>query len=204
MTALMLAQTDSTGQKVTLIVFGLVAVAAALALLTAWYWRATDPDGRNGATRGRGGQRRRVTLDPEPSPDTGVDPPPSPSSPLTVEDGVEFADDQTRLLDRSEILGNAQPTSPSAPTTTQQQPDVIDLRAQADPGNRDETRSTTDATGEIQSDDSEQSTSQDRPPPTDGSVLDLDSIDAESSGPAGAHDDGIDFDDWLAMAEEES
>jgi hypothetical protein len=204
MTALMLAQTDSTGQKVTLIVFGLVAVAAALALLTAWYWRKTDPGARDGATRGRGGQRRRIITDPEPSPDPGVDPPTSASSRPAATDGAVSTLDQTRLLNRSEILDRTPDESPSAPPTNQPQPDVIDLRSDTSPGNRDGARSADDATGEMELDDSQQSTSRDRLPDTDSSTLDLDSIDAETPGSAGAHDDGIDFDEWLAMAEEES
>ncbi len=48
-----LGQLDATGRTVTSIVLALVGVAAALALLTAWYWRSTDP-------------RRRVDSPPNP------------------------------------------------------------------------------------------------------------------------------------------
>lgn len=41
--ALQLAAEDSTGQKITLIVIGLLLAALALAFLTVWYYRVTDP-----------------------------------------------------------------------------------------------------------------------------------------------------------------
>lgn len=44
--AQLLAATDSTGQRITLIVIGLLLAALALAVLTAWYYRITDPGPR--------------------------------------------------------------------------------------------------------------------------------------------------------------
>lgn len=41
--ALQFAAEDSTGQKITLIVIGLLLAALALAFLTVWYYRVTDP-----------------------------------------------------------------------------------------------------------------------------------------------------------------
>jgi hypothetical protein len=201
MTALMLAQTDSTGQKVTLIVFGLVAVAAALALLTAWYWRVTDPVPRNGASGGRGGRRRRTAS--EPSPDLGGGSKSSPTLATTTSNRPEFADDKTRLFERSEILDPTAPSDPPAPSVSHPQPEVIDLRADAPAGDPDQARTAEEVTGEIQLGGTKQPTSDRRQNLSHDPVLDLDSIDAKAPGSAGAHDDGIDFDDWLALADEE-
>ena len=42
----LLAQTDTTGRSITLIIFGLLVVAVLLGGLTVWYWRSTDPHKR--------------------------------------------------------------------------------------------------------------------------------------------------------------
>ena len=48
-TALLIAAEDSTAQKVTLIVIGLILATLALAVLTVWYYRITDPGPRPAA-----------------------------------------------------------------------------------------------------------------------------------------------------------
>ncbi|MGI9610027.1 MAG: hypothetical protein ACR2NL_07010 [Acidimicrobiia bacterium] len=192
MTALLIAQTDSTGQKVTLIVFALVAVAAALALLTAWYWRVTDPALRNGEARGQGGRRRPKEAEPEPTPDPGGAA--RTESVGTV--GGELSTDDTRLLKRSDILPSTEPPV---------EPDVIDLRA--DPtvaGGRQDSGPADDVTGEIEIGVIGQPSSRGVPVDPEHPVLDVDEVEAVETGPAGAHDAGIDFDEWLALAEEES
>jgi hypothetical protein len=200
MTALVFAQTDSTGQKVTLIVFALVAVAAALALLTAWYWRITDPALRNGDARGRGGRRNRTRPEPEPSTDPDAA---SPEAPLRT-DNRDTSADHTRLLNRSDILEQAQ--NPNAP---QPRTDVIDLRDPSPDTSSVGPGSVVDSDGEIEVTGIEPAAGQDRRAEPSGAVLDLDSvdqasIDTEQKGSMGAHDDGIDFDEWLALAEEDS
>ena len=179
MDAFVFAQTDSTGQKITLIVFGLVAVAAALALLTAWYWRITDP-ARRGAPGGRRGPDAR---DPGGAPDGGSDN-------ASGEPATEVVDaDQTRILDRSQLSPDAAPKKPA-------EPDIIDLRHDA-PAAAPETRPlVADPTGEIPVE----------APPSDPTIIDVDAIEAarDAAGTTGAHDEGIDFEDWLALAEEDS
>jgi hypothetical protein len=46
---------DSTGQRITLIVIGLLLAALALAVLTAWYYRVTDPGPRQKRSSKRSG-----------------------------------------------------------------------------------------------------------------------------------------------------
>ncbi|MFW2382193.1 MAG: hypothetical protein ACN4GZ_10580 [Acidimicrobiales bacterium] len=193
MTALLIAQTDSTGQKVTLIVFALVAVAAALALLTAWYWRVTDPALRNDEARGRGGRRRPKKAEPEP------DPEPEPGGMARARSGrpdsSQPSTDETRLLKRSDIL---QPTEPQA------EPDVIDLRAETAVAHSRSGGPADDNTGELDVGHVGQPLDQEDPKVSDSAVLDIDAVEALEESPAGAHDAGIDFDEWLALAEEES
>lgn len=198
MNALVFAQTDSTGQKVTLIVFGLVAVAAALALLTAWYWRITDPALRDGEAQGRGGRRNRKKPQPEPSNDPGAASPPQ--SVRAEENGA--AEDHTRVMTRSDILDQAPaPDARSDPP----RPEVIDLRAGSPDPREARSESADDTTGEIRLSNAPRAARSDR----SEDVIDVDRVDAQSRasseiGPVGAHDQGIDFEEWLALAEDES
>ena len=65
---------DSTGQRITFIVIGLIVAALALAILTAWYYRVTDPGPkRSKAARGSeespgGGTPTQPPIDPQPGP----------------------------------------------------------------------------------------------------------------------------------------
>ncbi len=54
---MLLAQEDSTGQRITLIVIGLLLAALMLAILTAWYYRVTDPGPRQGRRPNVGNSR---------------------------------------------------------------------------------------------------------------------------------------------------
>jgi hypothetical protein len=198
MNALVFAQTDSTGQKVTLIVFALVAAAAALALLTAWYWRITDPALRDGEAHGRGGRRNRRKPPPDPSVDPGAASPPQP----VQADEIGAAADHTRLMTRSDILDQAQvpDASPDQP-----RPEVIDLRASSVDPKAARSESADDTTGEIRPSSAPRAARSDQ----SEEVIDLDRVDAQTRasseiGPAGAHDQGIDFEEWLALAEDES
>lgn len=73
--AVLLGQEDSTGQRITFIVIGLLLVALLLAILTAWYYRVTDPGPRHGRRpSGAGGSRgggTGVGRGPEPIPGPG-------------------------------------------------------------------------------------------------------------------------------------
>lgn len=71
----LLGQEDSTGQRITFIVIGLLLVALLLAILTAWYYRVTDPGPRQGRRQGGAGGSRGggtvVSRGPDPSPEPG-------------------------------------------------------------------------------------------------------------------------------------
>lgn len=86
----LLAQLDATGRTITSIVLALVGVAAALALLTAWYWRRTDPHQRVDAPPNPPARRLRA---PNPGPSDG----PRPGG--TTEPGG--TEDPTRVRDRT-------------------------------------------------------------------------------------------------------
>jgi hypothetical protein len=126
-----LGQLDATGRTVTSIVLALVGVAAALALLTAWYWRKTDPHKRIDTPPNPPAVRRKA-----PAPDPSDDPRPGASTgnatsspaPATV------SGDQTTVLERSAVLGDDLPAeTPPAPDThgladEVATDDIIDLR----------------------------------------------------------------------------
>jgi hypothetical protein len=117
-------QLDATGRTVTSIVLALVGVAAALALLTAWYWRSTDP-------------RRRVDSPPNP-----------PARPLRVPAPGPFDDphpggsakparteDRTEVGERSAIHDTADSRSAESTATDRVADDVaasVDDRAGVD------------------------------------------------------------------------
>jgi len=221
MAALLLAQTDTTGRTITLIVFGLVSVAAALALLTAWYWRVTDPTKRRKRTPagqvnherqgddGRGGRRRAEA--PEPAPD---DAPRQPriavnSTPAEAADydpqasepsSAEPSSDATRVMRRAEILDHTQSAAP--------QRRVIDLRtpAAAEPAPHEASELASESMMHTESVPAESvpadmidlTDSHDEPPsqPPEGAPR----VEVASGG---AHDAGLSFDDWLALAEED-
>jgi len=67
--AFQLAAEDSTGQRITLIVISLLLAALALAFLTVWYYRVTDPgpthrSNPQSGRGGRGGSDRQPSDDP--------------------------------------------------------------------------------------------------------------------------------------------
>ncbi len=184
---LLLAQTDATGRTISWIVFGLVAVAAALALLTAWYWRVTDPAKRKDSANGGGGPRRRrreVDPEPDPGPADHLVAPVIPRSEGPV-DGPPT--DHTRVLTRSDILE----------PKVSQPPQIIDLRSEPEPAADAIQRA--DPAADVEPDGSAEVA-------VDESVVDLTELEGadQAESVVGAHDDGMDFDDWLALAEEDS
>ena len=180
---LLLAQTDSTGRTISWIVFALVAVAAALALLTAWYWRVTDPAKRQESSNRGGGPRKRRSEAPDPEP---ISPPSNDMTPPVIPTGTVPAagstPDQTRVLTRADIL-EPKVSNP---------PPVIDLRVTTP-------------------EPAEPARSQDRfepsPEPAENetviNLVELETEDPSVTAASGAHDNGMDFDDWLALAEED-
>lgn len=181
---LLFAQTDATGRTISWIVFALVAVAAALALLTAWYWRVTDPAKRQESAKGGRGPRRRRDAEPDPEPNPApvgdLNPPVIPQSSVP---STEPPTDNTRVLTRSDILE----------PKISQPPQIIDLRADepevlAEPTIAQGLETAADVVAEE-------------------TVVDLIELEAQPSQTdhvPGAHDSGIDFNDWLALAEEDS
>ncbi len=205
MLALMFAQTDNTGRTVTMIVFALVAVAAALALLTAWYWRITDPSRREQGSNGRGGKRRTVQPEPEPEPEAGpsaglhpdrtteVDKRSTTGTPTTA--AIDFPPDEgagvdpTRVLRRSDILDGAAPDQR-----------VIDLRTPPDvdtPAATPAAESLGVQTPSAASDEPMIDLTEPHP------VDDVEPERVEVSAASGAHDAGMSFEDWLALSEED-
>lgn len=191
MSAVQLAQLDATGRTVTLIVFGLLAVATALALLTAWYWRVTDPRrsdrGSKPTPPGRPPGRQPPATD-GPDGDRGA----PPDTPATSPEAAAVAD-QTRVFDRQAIVSHTEPSteppgdgdpSPSADTVPEPPESRTPPPATPPP---DQQRSS--------------------PPLHDETIIDL--RDAPRPEPStrdrrtAENESGLTFEEWLALAEED-
>lgn len=190
MSAVQVAQLDATGRTVTLIVLGLLAVATALALLTAWYWRITDP--------------RRSDTGSKPTP-PGKPPGSEPPAADGPDDGrsesldgapaseADSPADQTRVFDRQAIVSRPEPSNqppvggdPSSPAATVPAPP----RDQESPPRT--------------SRPDEQDAS---PPDHDETIIDLrDSPQTEPTPQerrTAENESGLTFEEWLALAEED-
>ena len=192
--ALVLAQIDATRRTITAIVFALLAVAAALALLTAWYWRVTDPRRQGGSKRTPPPRRRGVDrgsspeVDPAPGGATAA-PASAGPSPLTAP-----GKDQTRVMDRNAILDGPQAaevfSSTSAPIihqptgSTARGPETkVDLP---------------EATIDLREPDRRKSDRRETTPPSPP-----DHNPVRGRVGSGAHDEGLSLEEWLASGEED-
>ncbi len=197
--ALVLAQIDATRRTITAIVFALLAVAAALALLTAWYWRITDPRRQGGPKRTPPPRRRRADrgsppeVDPSPGGATAI--PTSVGAPPLTAPGK----DQTRVMDRNAILDG--PQAPEARGSTSapiiHQPPVSP--ASAPEANIDPPEATIDLREpDLREPDRRESDRRETTPPSPS-----DHTPIRGRVGSGAHDEGLSLEEWLASGEED-
>lgn len=183
--ALVLAQIDATRRTITAVVFALLAVAAALALLTAWYWRITDPRRQGGSKKTPPPRRRRADRGSSPKADPspgGASAAPATASPAS---GSVAGKDQTRLMNRDAILDSSQ--SPEAQGTS---PPVIHQPPAAQP----KVPETTIDLRESESHPSDRRPTNAASPPGQS---------ARGRVASGAHDEGLSLEEWLALGEED-
>ncbi len=194
--ALVLAQIDATRRTITAIVFALLAVAAALALLTAWYWRITDPRRQGGSKKTPPPRRRGVDRGSSPE----VDPAPggATAAPASVGDPPVTAPgkDQTRVMNRNAILDGSQASeshnATSAPIIHQPPaPEAKVPEATIDLRQSDLRQSDLRESDRRQSNRRQSTPSSPPHTPVHGRVG------------SGAHDEGLSLEEWLSSGEED-
>ena len=192
--ALVLAQIDATRRTITAIVFALLAIAAALALLTAWYWRITDHRRQGGSKRTPPPGRRSIDRDSSPEVD------PSPGGVTAIPGSVGAAPltapgkDQTRVMDRSAILDGPQAAEAFSSTRAPiiHQPTGSTARGS-------ETKvDIPEATIDLREPDRRESDRSETTPPSPP-----DHTPVRGRVGSGAHDEGLSLEEWLASGEED-
>ncbi len=211
---LVLAQIEATRRTVTAVVFGLIAVAAALALLTAWYWRVTDPR-RDGSSKQTPPPRRKGREEQAPEPDgpSGgeVNPSEDADSDHPMERVPGAGPDQTRVMDRERILDlDSAEVSAQPPPAPPRSADLGPSSASDGPAQKRPSPAVASQQDPLVTEPPEAVTSpvvisEEAPGKPE---IDLRSVGAPGAnrrkdGPKGAHDDGVSFDEWLALAEDD-